>query len=77
MDLFDHMSDHTGVVHSRAPFLEHMHDHLSADHLSADHLSANAPMWSALMTLCPCLKKKAHIGVAHNQPHTGVALGVF
>ena len=34
MDLFDHMSDHTGVVHSCAPFLEHMRDHLSADHLT-------------------------------------------
>ena len=44
MGLFDHMSDHTGVVHSRAPFLEHMHDHLSADHLSAEDLSEKLKM---------------------------------
>ena len=65
LERFVHMSDHTGVVHSCAPVLEHMHDHLSC-----------ALMWSALMTLCPCLKKRPTPVWSTNQPHTGVVLGI-
>ena len=77
LDLLVHMSDHTDVVHSCAPVLEHVRDHLSAaaDHLSADHLRCKC---TQVVCTCAHAQQTEEGGRVHlNRTHENFTLVIF